>query len=125
MIDIAREQSPSETWLADLLRRTADAGFQALGLYLEHRYAYPSAPWAAAPGCVTPDMIARLRPIARSAGVRMIPFLNTLGHMEGFIRTRGGEWLAEGRALYSAQICPSRQDCVRFARGLVSDALDA
>ena len=125
MIDIAREQSPPTAWLADLINRSAAAGYGALGLYLEHRYAYPSAPWAAAPGCLTPNAVRELRGVAAANGVRLIPFLNTLGHMEGFIRTRGGEWLAEGPAQYSAQICPSRDTCVQFARGLVADALDA
>lgn len=126
--DVARDQAPSLNQLSELVRRSAAAGYNALGLYLEHRFAYRSAPWAAGPTCVTPEMIRELAPVAREAGVRIIPMLSTLGHMEGFIRAEGGQWLAEGgdaAGLLSLQICPSRQECREFARGLVRDALAA
>jgi len=119
-IDLAREQSLPESTLADWLSRSASAGYNAVGLYLEHRYAYPSAPQAAAPGCLTPEVAARL---VAGSPVRVIPFLNTLGHMEGFMRSEGLQWLSEGHSDGSAQMCPSRPECVEFARGLALDAL--
>jgi hypothetical protein len=123
MYDVAREQSPREELLAETLQRSAAAGYNALGLYLEHRFAYPSAPWAAAPGCLTPQIVRRL---VRGHRPRVIPFLNTLGHMEGFIRAEGGQWLAEGAAGFGGvQMCATRPECAAFARGLVTDALDA
>lgn len=125
MYDIAREQSPSESFLLDLFERSAGAGFGAIGLYLEHRFAYPSAPWAAGPGCLTPEMAARLSRAARERGVRLIPFLNTLGHMEGFIRAEGGQWLAEAPGRGVLQSCPSRPECREFASNLVADAITA
>jgi hypothetical protein len=123
--DIAREQSPSLERLRGLAGRSRAAGYNALGLYLEHRFAYPSAPWAAGPGCVDRNTIRALLETARPLGLRVIPFLNTLGHMEGFIRAAGGEWLAEGPAPghLSLQMCPTRPECREFARRLVSDAL--
>ncbi len=123
--DIAREQSPGEDRLHDLVWRSSDAGYGAMGLYLEHRFAYPSVPWAAAPGCLTQKAVRRLGETGRQAGVRLIPFLNTLGHMEGFIRSEGGAWLAEGTREGVLQLCPSREDCVSFALNLVDDAMDA
>jgi hypothetical protein len=126
MYDIAREQSPREDQLAAMLRRSAAAGYNAVGFYLEHRFAYPSAPWAAGPGCLTAGMVRSLRAGSGSAGLRVIPFLNLLGHMEGFIRSAGGEWLAEGEAGFGGvQICATRPECATFARGLVADILDA
>jgi hypothetical protein len=129
MYDIAREQSPPEELLVEMLRRSAAAGYNAVGLYLEHRFAYPSAPWAAGPGGLTPEVVRRLqsrvsRPAGRTAP-RIIPFLNTLGHMEGFIRSEGGQWLAEGEAGFGGlQMCATRPECAAFARRLVADALD-
>lgn len=123
--DIAREQSPSEDRLRELFLRSQDAGYGAIGLYLEHRYAYPSAPWAAAPGSLTPELINRLQSDPELSKLRVVPFLNTLGHMEGFIRTEGGEWLAEGPGQGFLQLCPSRKECADFAWGLVSDAMEA
>lgn len=125
MMDIARDQSPREDRLIEIARRSRIAGYNALGLYLEHRYAYPSAPWATADGAVTPEAAQRLVARCSSAGMRIIPFLNTLGHMEGFIRSEGGQWLAEGSLGWSLQMCPSRPECVAFARGLVEDAMAA
>ena len=60
MYDVAREQSPREDLLTKLLERSAAAGYNAVGLYLEHRFAYPSAPFAAGPGCLTPETVRRL-----------------------------------------------------------------
>ncbi len=126
MLDVAREQSPSEEGLRTICARSRAAGYDAVGLYLEHRYAYPSAPFAAGPGCLTPDVVRRLAAESRSRGLRLIPFLNTLGHMEGFIRSEGGQWLAEGPARFgSTQICATRPECFEFARGLVADVLAA
>ena len=111
MYDIAREQAPSEDRLREILGRSKAAGYTAVGLYLEHRFAYPSAPWAAGPGCLTPDVVRRLRAEAVSTGLRVVPFLNTLGHMEGFIRSEGGQWLAEAPGGETLQTCPSRPEC--------------
>lgn len=117
MIDLARDATLSPAWL----RGAAEAGYDAVGLYLEHRFAYRSAPWAAGPGALTPETVRSLD----RRGLRLIPFLNTLGHMEGFIRAEEGRWLAEGPAVGSLQMCPSREPCVRFAEALIEDALDA
>src|SRR4030042_67316 len=138
--DIAREQSPREDALREMLRRSAAVGYNAIGLYLEHRFAYPSAPWAAGPRCLTPEVGRRLLADAGRQGggnaaggagprvgaqMRIIPLLNTLGHMEGFIRAEGGQWLAEGRAVFGGeQMCATRPECVRFVRGLIADVLD-
>jgi hypothetical protein len=119
-IDLAREQSLPEVTLTDWLSRSAASGYNAVGLYLEHRYAYPSAPQAAAPGCLSPEVASRL---VEGSPVRVIPFLNTLGHMEGFMRSEGLQWLSEGHSDGSAQMCPSRPECVEFARNMVTDAL--
>ncbi len=123
MYDIAREQSPREDVLLDTLRRSREAGYTAVGLYLEHRFAYPSAPWAAGPGCLTPEAVRRLRARAPE-GLRLIPFLNVLGHMEGFIRTEGGQWLAEGPGRGFLQTCPSRPECAEFGWNLIEDAME-
>ncbi|MBL8879506.1 MAG: family 20 glycosylhydrolase [Phycisphaerales bacterium] len=127
MYDIAREQSPRTDLLDDMLARSANAGYNAVGLYLEHRFQYASAPWAAAPGSLAPSVIQSLGAKYTSRSLRVIPFLNTLGHMEGFIHSEGGQWLAEdaGIGLLSLQSCPSRPECVDFARGLIRDVLAA
>ncbi|MDA0999217.1 MAG: family 20 glycosylhydrolase [bacterium] len=121
MYDIAREQAPGEDFLQNLLQRSAEAGYTAAGLYLEHRFAYPSALWAAGPGALDGGTVRRL---VKASPIRVIPFLNTLGHMEGFIRSEGGRWLAEAPGRGTLQICPSREECRAFAWDLVADAME-
>ncbi len=126
MLDVAREQSPTLEGLRAIMARTAAAGYNALGLYLEHRYAYRSAPWAADDGALTPATVAELTAAARAMGIRLVPFLNTLGHCEGFIRAEGGQHLSEGPYEgLGQQICATRPECAAFARGLIDDALAA
>lgn len=124
MYDIAREQSPREPVLREMLDRSLTAGYGAVGLYLEHRFAYDSAPWAADEGCVTPDLVRRLQSDYRPRGLRLIPFINTLGHMEGFLRAEGGRHLAEGSRFGTEQLCPSNPDCAPFVRGLIDDVIN-
>lgn len=126
MVDIAREQRPGCERLGDWIDRSAAAGYNAVGLYLEHRFAYASAPHSTPDGAVTPEDVQALSSRYRDRGLRIIPFLNTLGHMEGFIRHPEGVWLAEGPdAGGSLQMCPSWAECRDFARSLVADAIDA
>jgi len=124
MYDIARDQSPTEDQLDSLCRKSIAAGYNAVGLYLEHRFAYKSAPWAAGPGAVQPAWIRRIQSRYSGKGFRIIPFLETLGHMEGFLRVEGGQSLAEAPTSGQGQICPSNPAAVKLAKGLVSDAID-
>lgn len=135
MYDVAREQSPPQPVLVEMFERSLAAGYNAVGVYLEHRFDYASAPQVAPVGCLTPERIGQLCERFGGKGLRIIPFLNILGHMEGFIGAPGGGWLAEERsastcsglfeAPRSAQICPSRQACREFVQGLVADAMEA
>lgn len=125
MYDIARDQCPTYELLDEICERSANAGYNAVCLYLEHRYAYPCAPWAAANGCLTPEVVQRLVRKHRRDTLRIIPFLNVLGHMEGFIRAEGGRGLSEGQTSHAEQMCPSKPENVEFVEGLVCDAMEA
>jgi len=118
--DIAREQGPD----IDTLRRFCDltlaSGYNALGLYLEHRFAYPSAPWAHGKGALTPEMAIWLQ--ERYKDLQIIPFLNLLGHYEGFLYTEEGRRYAEER-FRGMQACPSNPAFVEFARQILDDVL--
>ena len=120
--DLAREQAPTTEQLDRLCRLTQDAGYDALGLYLEHRFAYASAPWAAGRGALTPEAVAWLR--REHPSLRLIPFANLLGHMEGFLYASGGERLAEER-FKGMQAAPANPEVAAFARGLLDDVLRA
>lgn len=121
-LDVAREQNFTFEHLESWLRVTQASGYTGMGLYLEHRFAYPSAPWAHGEGCVTPEMITRLE--QHHPSIAIIPFINVLGHMEGFLYTERGKRFAEER-FAGMSACPSNPDFRRFAEELVDDTIAA
>lgn len=119
--DLAREQVPTLDNLRSLLELTRSAGYNAFGLYMEHRFAYPSTPWAHGAGAVTPEMVRTLQ--ADFPDIQIIPFLNLLGHMEGFIYTEYGRKFAEER-FKGMQACPTNIETAELANSLIEDVLE-
>ncbi len=118
MYDLAREQAPTLDHLYQIASMTQDAGFNALGLYMEHRFAYPSTPWSHGKGCVTPEMIARLR--SEFPSLTLIPFINLLGHFEGFLYTETGKQYRE-EMFAGLQASPANPDFVQLCRNIIDD----
>jgi hypothetical protein len=111
--DIAREQCPRLDHLMEIATMTADAGYNALGLYLEHRFAFPSAPWAHGKGAITPETVRTLQ--SEFPSLQLVPMINLLGHMEGFLYTERGKSFREER-FKGMQACPSNSEFVRWPR---------
>lgn len=120
--DIAREQSPTLDHLRLFCRITEDAGFDSIGLYLEHRFAYPAAPWAAGSGCVTPEVVRTLQNEFKN--IQIVPFINLLGHFEGFLYTEEGKRYRE-ELFQGLQACPCRPKFVALCESLLDDTLDS
>lgn len=119
--DLAREQAPTLEHLRSLAELTLASGYNALGLYMEHRFAYPSTPWAHGAGVVTPEMVRALQD--EFSELQLIPFVNLLGHMEGFLYTEKGRGMAEER-FKGLQACPSNPDTVELANNILNDTLE-
>jgi hypothetical protein len=119
--DLAREQSPTLENLQTLCKLSLDSGYNALGLYLEHRFAFPSTPWMHGTGAVTPQTIEALQKEFKE--LQIIPFLNLLSHIEGFIYTEKGRRFAEEK-FRGTQACPSIPEFVEVANGLLEDTLN-
>ncbi len=120
MLDIAREQCPTLDHLRRYCRLSMESGYDAIGLYLEHRFAYPSAPWAHGVGCVTPDMIRKLQREFKE--LQIVPFINLLGHFEGMLYTEYGKRFAEER-LRGLQACASNPEFVSLCEAMIDDTL--
>lgn len=120
MLDIAREQSPTLDQLRAYCRLTQESGYDAIGLYLEHRFAYPSTPWAHGLGCVTPDTIRVLE--REFQDLWIVPFVNLLGHFEGMLYTEHGKRYAEER-FQGMQACPVHPEFVALAEKLVDETV--
>lgn len=119
--DLAREQAPTYEHLREFAEVSLRAGYNALGLYLEHRFAYPSAPWAAGKCALTPEDATRLT--REFPDLMIIPFVNLLGHFEGFLYSEEGAQLAEER-FSGLQACPSKPLFVDLAKALLNDVLE-
>jgi hypothetical protein len=120
--DLAREQAPTLDHLRALCRLTLEAGFDAVGLYMEHRFAYPSTPWSHGVGCVTPEMVKALE--KEFAGIQIVPFVNLLGHMEGFLYSEYGKGFRE-ELFQGLQACPSNPGFVDLCNALLDDVLNS
>jgi hypothetical protein len=118
--DLAREQAPTIEHLRAFCNLTRDAGYNAIGLYMEHRFAYPSTPWSHGRGCVTPDMVRWLQ--EEFSDLQIIPFINLLGHFEGMLYTEAGHQYAEEK-FKGLQACPSKPEFFELANKLVDDVL--
>jgi hypothetical protein len=119
--DLAREQAPSLDHLRRICRVTQEAGYNALGLYLEHRFAYPSVPWAHGENALTPETAQAL--IREFPDLQIIPFVNLLGHFEGLLYSLGGQRFAE-HYFKGMQACPSNPDFLGLAESLLKDTLN-
>ncbi|HRF61249.1 MAG TPA: family 20 glycosylhydrolase [Fimbriimonadaceae bacterium] len=119
-LDVAREQAPTFDHLARWAHLSLDHGYDALGLYLEHRFAWECAPWAGGVGALKPGTVRALR--SEFPSLRIIPMINLLGHFEGFLHTESGQGMRETR-LGGMQGCPSYPDFVRLTEAIVEEAL--
>jgi hypothetical protein len=120
--DLAREQTPTLDFMRELCEVSVKAGYNALGLYLEHRFAYKSAPGAAGAEALQPETVRQL--VSEFPNLQIIPFINLLGHMEGVLYTEQGVELAEDR-FKGMQACPSNPKVHQLGWSLIADVLDA
>lgn len=118
LYDLAREQSPTLEHLEVLCRFSLEAGYSGLGLYLEHRFAYPSVPWAHGSGAVPPEWITHLQ--REFPTLQLIPFINLLGHMEGFLYTEHGKRFREAK-FAGLQACASHPELMAMCEGIIDD----
>ncbi|MBL8067749.1 MAG: family 20 glycosylhydrolase [Armatimonadetes bacterium] len=121
MVDFAREQSPTLDHLYQFAATAQDAGYDAIGLYLEHRFAYQSTPWSHGKGAVTPDQIRSLQ--AEFPSLEIIPFINLLGHFEGFFNCEEGRIFRE-EVFSGLQACPSCPEFVNLCEALIDETAD-
>ncbi|HZH97766.1 MAG TPA: family 20 glycosylhydrolase [Fimbriimonadaceae bacterium] len=122
MYDLAREQAPTLDHLRTFCDMTREAGYNAIGLYLEHRFAYASAPWAVGTGAVSAEMVQKL--VSEYPEIQIVPFVNLLGHFEGMLYTEEGKRFREER-FQGMQACPSKPEFKEFALSLVDDVMKA
>jgi hypothetical protein len=120
MYDLAREQSPTIDHLRRLFDLTRESGYNAIGLYLEHRFAYPSTPWAHGSGAITRETVETL--LREYPEIQIVPFVNLLGHFEGMLYTEQGSQYAEEQ-FKGMQACPSNPRFLELANRILDDTI--
>lgn len=120
MLDVAREQSPTLDHLRRYLDLTQESGFNAIGLYLEHRFAYPSTPWSHGQGCLTPEMVRQMQ--EEYPDLQIVPFINLLGHFEGMLYTEYGKRFRE-ETFKGLQACPCHPGFVELCHQIIEDTV--
>ncbi len=120
MLDVAREQSFTLDHLYQLATMSLDAGYNALGLYLEHRFAYPSTPWSHGKGCLTPETVQRLQ--SEFPSLQIVPFINLLGHFEGMLYTEHGKRYRE-ELFAGMQASPSNPEFLDLCDRIIDDTV--
>lgn len=121
MIDIAREQSPKTDQLYRYASVAQSAGFDALGLYLEHRFRYPGLEWAHGEGALAPTQIEALR--SEFPSLQIVPFVNLLGHMGGFLSTTDARSMRTNDR--EVTLDPRKPGARELAQRIVEGTLDA
>lgn len=122
MLDVAREQCVTLERLREYATLSVEAGYDALGLYLEHRYAYPSTPWSHGVDALRPEDVKAIR--AEFPQLRLIPFINLLGHFEGMLYTEHGKRFREAR-FQGMQACPSNPEFLELCKAIIADTIEA
>lgn len=123
--DLARQVERLD-WLLAQLPRYAEWGYQELHLHLEDAVDYPSLPGVARSDAFSWRQFARLIAAADSAGIRVVPIVNLLGHTQYLIKTPAWRDLNEcrdeaGRALPIGQLCPCDPRTWELAKRLIGD----
>jgi len=119
--DIAREQTPTHEYLHKLCKLTLESGYNAIGLYLEHRFAYPSVPWVAGKDALLPETIQQLQ--QEFPTLQIVPFINLLGHFEGFLYAEQGSQFAK-ETFTGMQADPANLDFQSLCRKLIDDTVN-
>ena len=122
-VDLAREMEYRPAHLRRVVENVAALRMNTLHLYLENKFAFPSAPDVAPPRVMTPAQARALCEYARLFGVAVIPQISTLGHMEHLLNGKHAELREKAEDSYN--LCPTHPNSRPFLAGLIADVAEA
>ena len=121
-----------EEYLRHFIRAMAELKFNAVYLYLEWRYQFPSIPETHNPAYISPAQAREIQRYAARYNVTIVPALNVLGHSGDFLAMQGmhdlGEHDAEsddGRVAYTTALCASNPRTRALVASALNDIMDA
>ena len=115
---------PAKRYLLHWVRRLGERGFDALLLEYEDKFPFDRHRALRHPLAFTPAELRTLLETAREAGLRVIPLVPTLSHLEFALSRPQFAGLREAPDI-PTQICPSNPSAVSFVNALLDDVLAA
>jgi hypothetical protein len=118
-------------FMRDLVPELARWKINALYLYLESYFDFPSLPHMAGPGAMTPQEARDLDELCRSYGIALIPQLNVMAHSGELLSLQKYAHLAEHapgqdhRMVSGFNLCATSPEVKRLVRGMLEDMFDA
>lgn len=113
---------PSKAYLNQWVRSLPHYGINTLLLEYEDKFPFQKYPFLRAEDAFTPRELQSFLAMARGAGLRVIPLVQTLSHLEFALAHPALAPLREGPGI-PTQICPSNPDAVLFVRELLDEVL--
>ncbi len=115
-------QMPRQAFLRRWVRQLARRGVNTLLLEYEDKFPYARYPFLRDPLAFTPAALRDFLAAARDAGLRVIPLVPTLSHLE--FALAHPEWAALREAPdIPTQICPSNRKAVALVNCLIDEVL--
>lgn len=115
-------QMPSTRYLLQWVRQLSRRGVNTLLLEYEDKFPYERYPFLRDPEAFTPSDLRGFLAVARDAGLRIIPLVPTLSHLEFALAHPELAALREAPRI-PTQICPSNRKAVGFVGELVDEVL--
>jgi hypothetical protein len=113
---------PSKAYLNRWVRGLPDYGINTLLLEYEDKFPFQKYPFLRAEDAFTPGELHAFLGAARGAGLRVIPLVQTLSHLEFALAHPALAPLREAPGI-PTQICPSNPAAVRFVHDLLNEVL--
>ena len=113
---------PSKRYLLQWVRQLAELGINTLLLEYEDKFPFQKRPYLQDAQAFTPEELREFLSTARQAGLRVIPLVQSLSHLEFAL---AHEELADLREAPNVptQICPSNPAAVAFVNELIDEVL--
>jgi len=113
---------PKKSYLLKWVRRLPRLGINTLLIEYEDKFPYRKYPFLAVPEAFAPAELKKFLATARGVGLRVIPLVQTLSHLEFALAHEQLAHLREAPDV-PTQICPSNPAAVSFVKDLLREVL--
>lgn len=113
---------PRKSYLIEWVRRLPSFGINTILLEYEDKFPYQSYPFLQVEDAFTPDELREFLAMVRDAGIRPIPLVQSLSHLEFALGHLELAHLRETPQI-ETQICPSNNEAIEMLRTMIGEVL--